>query len=134
MVFIHPIQFGVLLIWRYFRWFSRFFVNFKSTTKFNTNELALFSRPLILTHANISKDLYIFSNFIPVLTKNMLIFANKCKIQFKGIKSQTFLDSLYCILVSIAFSPLETTKFNTRKNFKLLYTLNFIPMKHSFRM
>ena len=42
--FPHPIWSGVLLLWRYFRWhwFLRFFVNFKSSTKFNTHEVKIF--------------------------------------------------------------------------------------------
>ena len=64
----------------------------------------------------------------------MLIFVNKSKVHFKGMKSQIFLDCLCRILVSNMFFPLKTTRFNTHKTFKLLHTLNFIPMEHGFRM
>ena len=93
-----------------------------------------FWRSSKLMHVKVFNDLYIFTKFIFVLTKKLLTFLNKYKIQFKGMKSYMFLDSLCRILVSNRLFPLDTTRFNTHKIFKSRSMLNFTPMKHCFRM
>ena len=88
VTFLHLIWSGVLLLWRYFCGTnSRDFLCSSRPRNVISMKPYFFWRPRKLIEAKIFKNLFISSNFIPVLTKKMSIFVNKSEIQFKGIKS-----------------------------------------------